>query len=383
MNRVEMLRPITLEARREPVVLEPGRGTITLWLGTALLVALGFLMVLNTSYFFAQERFGDPYLFTRKHIAAIFVGTVAMILAWRAPASRLRAFTYPLLLVSVALLAVVLVPQIGLMRGGARRWLQVGGLTFLPSEIAKLAVVFYLAHSIAKKGARVAVLSTGYLPHLVIVGLVAVLVVVEPDFGTAMITVALLFLMLVAGGARWKHLAATAALALPFIAYGAVTADYRWQRLTSFLNPWNDPQGSGFQLVQSLLAFGAGGVWGVGLGAGGQKMLYLPEAHTDFVFAVIGEELGLAGTLSVVATFALLAFGGYRLAWRAADPYLSNLALGLTSIIVLQAAVNMAVAVGLLPTKGLALPFVSYGGSALVASMTEVGLLLGVAREVR
>jgi cell division protein FtsW len=207
------------------------------------------------------------------------------------------------------------------------------------------------------------------------------LVVVEPDFGTAVLLALMLFVMLVANGARWSHLGATVSLVLPFAVFGAVTASYRWQRLTTFLDPWRDARNSGFQLVQSLLAFGAGGAFGVGLGAGRQKMFYLPEAHTDFVFAVIGEELGLAGTLLVLGTFALLAASGLRLAARHVDPYAANLALGLTGMIVLQAGVNMAVTVGLLPTKGLALPFLSYGGSALVANLIEMGILLSVARE--
>ena len=363
------------------MVLRSGNGALVLWLGTAWLVALGFVMVLNTSYFYAQEHFGDPYLFTRKHLVAIALGSVGMILFWHIPTRVLRGATYPLLAASIVLLALVLVPDVGVVRGGARRWLKLGMLTLQPSEIAKLSAVLYLAHSLSKKAERVEALWTGYLPHLVILGLLCALVVVEPDFGTAVLLAIVLFVMLLANGARWSHLGATASLVLPFAALGAVTASYRWQRLTTFLDPWRDAQKSGFQLVQSLLAFGAGGAFGVGLGAGRQKMFYLPEAHTDFVFAVIGEELGLVGTLSVLATFALLAVGGLRLAWRHVDPYAANLALGITSMIVLQAGINMGVTVGLLPTKGLALPFLSYGGSALVANMIEMGILLSVARE--
>jgi cell division protein FtsW len=370
-----------MEARRAPVVLRPGNNGLVLWFGAALLTALGCVMVLNTSYFYAQENFGDPYLFARKHLVAMALGLVAMLVCWRVPTHTLRRATYPLLLLSLLLLALVLIPGIGVVRGGARRWLMLGLLTVQPSELAKLSVVLYLAHSLTKKGERIEALWTGYLPHLLVVGLVAALVVLEPDFGTAVLLAAVLFVMLVASGARWRHLGATASLVLPFVAFGAVTASYRWQRLTTFLDPWRDAQKSGFQLVQSLLAFGAGGPFGVGLGAGRQKMFYLPEAHTDFVFAVIGEELGLAGTLGVLATFALLATAGLRLAFRHVDSYASNLALAITAMIILQAGVNMAVTVGLLPTKGLALPFLSYGGSALLVNLMEVGILLSVARE--
>jgi len=375
------VRTWNVEARRVPIVLQPGNGGLVLWLGTALLVALGFVMVLNTSYFYAQEHFGDPYLFARKHLAAMALGALGMIACWRIPTHTLRRATYPLFVISLVALVAVLVPGIGVVRGGARRWLKLGLLTLQPSEIGKLSTVLYLAHSLTKKGERVESLWLGYLPHLVLVGLVAALVVAEPDFGTAVLLMIVLFVMLIANGARWVHLGLTASLVAPFAIFGAVTASYRWQRLTSFLDPWRDAQRSGFQLVQSLLAFGAGGAFGVGLGAGRQKMFYLPEAHTDFVFAVIGEELGLLGTLSVLATFLLLAVAGLRLAARHVDPFAANLALGLTSMIVLQAGVNMAVTVGLLPTKGLALPFLSYGGSALVVNMLEIGMLLSVARE--
>jgi cell division protein FtsW len=373
----------TADLRREPVVLQAGRGDRPLWFATAALVTLGFVMVFNTSYFYAQERFGDPYLFTRKHLFAIAVGLAALILARRLPTRRLRALTYPVLLATIAALALVLVPDVGVARGGARRWLALGGVSLQPSELAKAAVALYLAHSLTKKGEKVESLWTGYLPHVLVVGAIAGLIVVEPDFGTAVLLLLFLVVMLVAGGARWSHLGATALLLLPVGVFGAVTADYRWQRLLSFVDPWQDAQRTGFQLVQSLLAFGAGGVTGVGLGAGQQKRLFLPEAHTDFVFAVIGEELGLVGTLGVVAVFALVAAAGYRLAWRHPDPYAAELALALTTLVVLQAAANMAVAVGLLPTKGLALPFLSYGGSALVASLAEMGVLLSIAREAR
>ncbi|MGH7859568.1 MAG: putative lipid II flippase FtsW [Candidatus Binatia bacterium] len=371
------------DARREPIVLQPGYSDFLLGTGTALLVILGLVMVLNTSYFYAQERFGDPYLFTRKHVLSIALGAAALVFARQVPTRVWRRLAYPLLLVALAAVAAVLVPGIGVVRGGARRWLELGGLTLQPSEVAKLAVVLYLAHSLTKKGERVRNLSTGYLPHLAVVGSLGALVALEPDFGTAVLLGALLFLMLVANGARVSHLLTTGGIAALAVAFGAVLSEYRWQRLVSFLDPWQDAQRSGFQLVQSLLAFGAGGLTGVGLGSGRQKMHYLPEAHTDFVFAVIGEELGLAGTLGVVAIFALIAVGGYRLIRRHPDPFAGNLAFGLTSILLLQAVVNMAVAVGLLPTKGLALPFLSYGGSALLVNLTEIGILLGIAREAR
>jgi cell division protein FtsW len=295
--------------RREPIVLDRGAEALLLAIATVALVALGTVMVFNTSFFHANERFGDPYLFIRRHLVAVAIGTLGLVVARRVPTRVIRRFTYPLLALLVVALVAVLVPGIGLTRGGATRWLPVGPLTVQPSELVKLAVVLYLAHSLAKKGERIRVFATGYLPHLVIVGGIALLVVLEPDYGTAVLLSAVLFLMLVAAGARASHLAGTVALALPLLVVGAMSAEYRMRRILSFLDPWQDAQASGFQLVQSLIAFGSGGLFGVGLGAGQQKMFYLPGAHTDFVFSVIGEELGLVGALSVLVAFAVLAVG--------------------------------------------------------------------------
>ena len=364
-------------------MLEPARNGVILGLATTLLVVLGLVMVFNTSYFYAGERFGDPYLFTRKHSAWVGLGVVALLAAWRVPTRVWRHLAWPLLIVTILALVAVLVPGIGVVRGGARRWIALGSFTLQPSEVAKLATALYLARSLASKGERVRRLWTGYLPHLVVVGLCLGLVVLEPDFGTAVLLATFVFLMLFAAGAHPLHLGTTGALTAVAVAVGALVADYRWQRLVSFLDPWEDAKRSGFQLVQSLLAFGAGGLTGVGLGASRQKMHYLPEAHTDFVFAVIGEELGLVGTVGVVVAFAAIALAGHRLVRRHPDPFAALLAFALTSMILLQACVNMAVATGLLPTKGLTLPFLSYGGSALLVNMTEIGILLGIAREAR
>jgi cell division protein FtsW len=371
------------DARREPILLRSGYSEVMIATGAALLVALGFVMVFNTSYFYAQERFGDPYLFTRKHALSIGLGAAVLLAARQVPTRLWRSVAVPLVLASLVALAAVLMPGIGVVRGGARRWIELGGLTLQPSEIAKLAVALYLAHSLVKKGERVRRFWTGYLPHLLVVGACVALIVVEPDFGTAVLLAAFLFLMLFAAGARVSHLAVTGGIAAVAVAAGTVSSAYRWQRLVSFLDPWQDAQASGFQLVQSLLAFGAGGLTGVGLGAGRQKMHYLPEAHTDFVFAVIGEELGLMGTFGVVGIFAVIGVGGYRLMRRHPDPFAAMLAFAITSLILLQATVNMAVTTGLLPTKGLTLPFLSYGGSALLVNMAQIGILLGIAREAR
>jgi cell division protein FtsW len=250
-----------------------------------------------------------------------------------------------------------------------------------PSELAKVVAVLYLAHSMVRKGPRITTFALGVLPHLIVIGAMAALVVAEPDFGTAALLGVTLFAMLFAGGVRWWHLALPVLPIVPLVIYAISSSPYRLRRVMVFLDPWEYPRDAGFQLVQSFLAFGSGGLFGAGLGESKQKMFYLPEAHTDFIFSVIGEELGLVGGLVLVGLFALLAVRGLRVALRHPTPFGRLVAFGVTTMIVLQAGINMAVVLGLLPTKGLALPFVSYGGSAMLGEMTAVGVLLALSRE--
>jgi cell division protein FtsW len=350
-------------------------------LAAAALVGLSIVMVFNTSYFYAQEHFGDSLYFFRKHLVSIALGTLACLLLARVPSERYRQAAYPVLITVLVALVLVLIPGIGLARGGARRWLHLGPLNIQPSELAKFALVLYLAHSLAKKGERVRSFKVGIIPHCLVVAVIAGLVLLEPDFGTAALAGGLLVSMLFAGGARVCHLAVPALAALPLVVWQVMKAGYRMKRITAFLDPSLDPRGIGYQLTQSFIAFGSGGVWGAGLGESRQKLFYLPEAHTDFIFSVIGEELGLAGALLVIALFAVVAVRGFRIALRHADPFSSLLAFGVTLSLVLQGVVNMGVVLGCLPTKGLALPFLSYGGSAMIAVLAQTGVLLALARE--
>jgi cell division protein FtsW len=254
------------------------------------------------------------------------------------------------------------------------------GFAFQPAELAKLAIVFYLAHSMTKKEENIQTFSIGVLPHLLVAGAVSGLLLLEPDFGTALILGVLLYMMLFVGGARISHLLATGLMALPLLVYIVLTAEYRLRRLLTFLDPWREPLSSGFQVIQSLIAFGSGQLWGRGLGESRQKLFYLPEAHTDFVFSVIGEELGLLGALAVLALFGTVIARGLRLTARIEEPFEQYLAFGLTVLLGLQALIHMGVVMGLMPTKGLVLPFISYGGSAMVVNLTEAGILLGLSR---
>jgi cell division protein FtsW len=351
-----------------------------IFLSVVALTAVGLTMVLSTSYLYAQERFGDGIYFFRKQLIAGGAGLVGLVIGSLVPAALLRRLAYPLLAVTLVVLILVLIPGIGVMRGGARRWLMLPGFAFQPGELAKLALVFYLAHSMARKQDKIKTFSVGVLPHLIVAGAVLGVLLLQPDFGTALILAVLLYLMLFVGGARIPHLLGTAALALPVLGYVMLTAEYRLRRLMTFMDPWRDASSSGFQVIQSLIAFGSGQLWGRGLGESRQKLFYLPEAHTDFVYSVIGEEMGLLGALTVLALFGIILMRGLRLTSKIEEPFEQYLAFGLTVLLGMQGLVHMGVVMGLMPTKGLVLPFISYGGSALVVNLAEVGLLLGLSR---
>jgi cell division protein FtsW len=368
-------------ANQRPRIVRTFGSDPRLVLAVAALVSLGLVMVFNVSYFPGGDDFGDPLHFFRKHVVSIALGIVLCVTTMRVGSDRYRALAYPLLVVAIVAMALVLVPGIGTVRSGARRWLALGPLTFQPSELAKVALVLYLARSLARRGERVREFWHGIVPHCFVVAVLAALCLLEPDFGTVALSGILLILMLFAAGARLTHLALFAAAAAPALAAIAIMEPYRLKRLTSFLDCRQDALGDGFQLCQALIAFGSGGLWGVGLGQGQQKMYYLPAAHTDFIFSVIGEELGLVGAGVVLALFALVAVRGLRVAARHSDEFGSLLAFGLTALLVVQALLNFGVALGTLPTKGLTLPFVSYGGSAMMVTLAELGVLLGLARE--
>jgi len=372
--------PPLASLRQRVVMPRLNRPDAWLLIATAGLVGLGLVMVFNASYFFSEDTYGDPFLFFRKHLIALGVGLVALLVVSRVRLEWFERLAYPLFFGFALLLAMVLVPGIGVNHGGARRWIGFGPFNFQPSEFAKTAVVLFLARSIARKRDRMAEFSTGVLPHLVIVGVCILCIALQPDFGTAVILVLVLGLMLYGGGARVSHLVGLALAVVPLGVFALVHWPYRWRRILAFLDPWRYSQDIAFQLVQSLIAFGSGGLTGIGLGDSKQKMFFLPAAHTDFIFALIGEELGVCGALLVLTLFAVIGVRGFRVAMRHPDTFASMLAFGITLVILLEAVVNVGVVVGLLPTKGLALPFLSYGGSALIAVLVQVGILTALSR---
>jgi len=351
-----------------------------LWLPAAALIVFGLLMVLNTTYFLSLEKTGDGFHFLKAQIGHVILGLLVLTVLSQLSLAGLRRLVVPLMVAGVVMLIALWIPGLGAMRNGARRWLRLGPALIEPSEFVKLGLVFFLADFLSRRGDRVREFTAGPLPAFLIVGPIALLLLKQPDFGTTVMIVLVLFAMLYAAGAKPVHLAGAGAGAVALLAIQAVSKSYRMRRLTSFLDPWQTARGAGFQLIQSFIALGAGGEFGVGLGAGRQKMFYLPQAHNDFIFAVVGEEFGIIGAVAVILLFGVILLRGMRIAHDEPDPFGSLLATGLTAMLTLQAMINIAVVIGLIPTKGLPLPFMSYGGTAIIMEMATLGTLLALGR---
>jgi cell division protein FtsW len=360
-------------------VKEHGGYDYLLLIPTLLLLGFGLVAIYSASSFLAEHKIGDPYYYLKRQGMFCLFGLCLMIFAKNIPAWVYQKVAYPLLLVSLFLLGLLLVPGYGVKVSGASRWLRFGGYSFQPSELAKLALAIYIAYSLAKKGPKMAFFSRGILPHLIVAGTAITLILLQPDLGTSIIIGCWLLLLLFVGGVKLVHLIGLVLMSMPVLLWLIWRADYRLKRWWAFLNPWEDPQGLGFQIVHSFLAFGSGGIFGVGLGNSKQKLFYLPEPHTDFILSVVAEELGLVGLGILVTLFGILIVRGIKIALDAPDMYSSYLALGISSLLGLQVLINMGVVMGLLPTKGLTLPLISYGGSSLAISLLSIGILLNIA----
>ena len=352
------------------------------WLfGVAIvLLSAGVVMVYSASAIVATDRFHDPYFFLKKQVFWALLGAGCMWMAIRLDYRRLERFVVPLLIFAGVLLVLVLVSPLGQAINGTRRWIRLGPVSFQPAELAKLALVLYLAAFLAKKGEEIADLRRGLLPPLGIAGLLAALVLAQPDLGNCLTLITLTFTLLFLAGGRARHLGFILAAALPPLVIAIWAAPYRLPRIVGFIVPWSDPRGNGSQTIQSWLALGNGGLVGQGIGASRQKLFYLPESHTDFIFAIFGEELGFVGAIAIIALFVVLIWRGLRIGLRAPDPFGGYLALGITVLIATQVVMNLGVVTGLLPTKGLPLPFLSFGGSALLVTMLSTGVLLNISQ---
>ncbi len=347
---------------------------------TYALAFIGLIIMFSASGVMAETRYGDSTFFLKRQGLWLLLGLVALHWVAQQDYGMWKPLVPYGLMLTFLLLVLVLIPFLGTQVNGARRWLRIAGISVQPGEIAKLAVVLYMASFLVRKEQDLITFKRGVLAPMAVVGTFAGLLLLEPDMGTAVVLTLLLFGLLFLGGARIPHLLGMGVLLL-FVAYALIMqSDYRRRRLLNFLDPWQDPTDAGFQLIQSFVALGNGGWLGSGLGEGRQKLFFLPEAHGDFVLALVGEELGFIGTGVLIGLFAVLIIKGFKIAGRAPDAFGRYLACGVTLLIGVQVLINMSVVSGLLPTKGLTLPFVSYGGSSLIVSLVAIGMLLSISR---
>ncbi len=348
-----------------------------------ILVGIGLLMIFSASSATAYASHHDSAYYLKRQVLWLVVALLCAYVAYRYDYRRLKKLAPLGLLLSILALLAVLVPHVGVIAGGARRWIGAGPFSFQPSEFAKLGLIVYLASALSSRGDRITSLTRGLFPLCVPLVVMVVLVLREPDLGTASLLALTALAMFFIAGARIPHLFAVTLATLPFIVLNILSSSYKRARILAFLDPWKDPQNTGFHIVQSLLALGSGGLLGVGLGASRAKFFYLPEQYTDFIFAVIGEELGLIGTACVVLLFVILAHRAIRISLAAPDRFGFFLAAGCTALIVIQAFINIGVVTSSWPVTGVPLPFVSFGGSSLVVNLVAVALLINIGRHRR
>lgn len=344
------------------------------------LLAIGTVMVYSASSYYSMFTYKDSMYFLKKQILWVFVGLICMFFMMGFDYHKLKKYTPWLIIGCIPLLLLVfLFPD----TNGAQRWIKIGPLSFQPSDLTKYAVVFFLALGLEAKGEGIKKFGTGIVPYLGVSGIFAGLILAEKNLSIASVIMIVTFIMLFASGGRIKHLFGIVAPAMVCAAlFFTFSSDYRRDRMLNFTNPWKDPAGNGYQLIQSFYALGAGGVTGLGLGQSRQKTLYMPEPHNDFIFSIIGEELGLIGCLVIIALFIIFIWRGISVAIKAKDTYGTLLAIGITSVIAVQALINIAVVTGSMPVTGVPLPFISYGGTSLVINLTAMGVLLNISRQI-
>ncbi|MFC1838252.1 putative lipid II flippase FtsW [Thermodesulfobacteriota bacterium] len=345
---------------------------------TIILLGIGLVAIYSSSSFLADHKLQDNYFYLKRQGFFVLMGLFLLIIAKNTPVELYRKLVYPALIVSFLLLTMLFIPGFGKNVNGATRWLSIGGFTLQPSEFVKLSLAVYVAYSMSKKGNNMSSFSRGLLPHLLVFGVFMFMILKQPDLGTTMILGCWLMILLFVAGLNLFQLVAMAIVACPIVIYLIYNEVYRLKRWFTFLNPWEDPHGLGFQIIHSFLAFGSGGILGVGLGNSKQKLLYLPEPHTDFILSILAEELGLIGVIVIILLFSILIIRGIKISLDAPDLYSSYLALGISLMFGLQVIINMGVVMGLLPTKGLTLPLLSYGGSSLLVNLVGIGILMNI-----
>ncbi|HUT72809.1 MAG TPA: putative lipid II flippase FtsW [Desulfatiglandales bacterium] len=345
-----------------------------------LLIGIGLVAVYSASSILAEARFGDHYFYLKRQAVFCLFGILLMIAAKNIDYLVYRKLVYVFLGLSVLLLVLLLIPGLGFKVGGAQRWFRFGFVSLQPSEAAKLSLAIFMAYSMSKNVDQMSTFFNGLFPHLLVGSIFVALILLQPDLGTAVIIGMWMLILLFIGGVHLGQLFVLLGLTTPIVFYLISQSIYRLNRWWAFLNPWEDPQGFGFQIIHSFLAFGSGGLFGVGLGNSKQKLFYLPEPHTDFVAAIIAEEAGFIGISILTILFALIVIRGIKIALKAPELFGTYLALAISCMLAVQVIVNMGVVMALLPTKGLTLPFISYGGSSLVVSLLGMGILMNISR---
>jgi cell division protein FtsW len=351
------------------------RARTLLFGSAAILMAIGIVMIYSASAIYAYDKFGDSAYFLKRHIIYVAAGCAMGWFVSTMDLSFIRQNSKRIMTVLLVMMVLVLIPGVGSSTGGARRWFKLLGFSLQPSEFLKIGLIVYLADFLERRRETLHDLKHTVAPALFVLGLCAGLVFLQPDLGTAVTLAAVALLLFFASGFSLVHLSVIILTSVPVMAAAVLAKPYRRKRMLAFFHPWDDPRGVGFQIIQSFLALGSGGIFGVGLGRSQQKLFYLPESHTDFIFAIIGEELGFIGTASVVVLFIVFIFSGMVIVFRSKDLFTQLVSLGLVGLIGFEAVINIGVSIGALPTKGLSLPFISYGGSALMANMIALGLL--------
>ncbi len=348
-----------------------------------ILLSFGIIMVFSSSYIMAYKWYGDSFYFFNRQLLSALIALAVFFITMKINYRFWRKFAIPILIVSILLLLLLYVPGFARYVRGARRWFNLGPFPFQPSELSKVALILYIADCLTRKTARdLGTFVRGILPVFLVTTLIFFLIFLQPDFSTAIVILACSFIMLYIGGSKITQLFTLITFLGPPGIILILIKDYRRIRLLSFLNPWEDPLKSGFHIIQSLLALGSGGISGLGIAESRQKFFYLPDQHTDFIFSIIGEELGFIGTTVVIVLFLVFLWRGYLIAWRTKDSFGSLLAAGITSLIVFQALVNISVVTKLIPTTGITLPFISYGGSSLILNMFCCGILLNISKNI-
>lgn len=345
------------------------------------LIAIGIIFVYSSSSFYALEKFGSPFFYVKRQVIGIALGSLLFYIAQKVPLIIIQQTSLFSFIGTLFLTAIPVLSSFSRKMHGSSRWINFFGFTFQPSELLKIAVTLYVASFLARKQEHKESFLRGYLPLLVILMMTSIILLKQPDFGCTVTILATVFIMIFIAKMNMKYLLILSGTAIPLAGLLAYLQPYRWQRILTYLDPWKDPQGTGFQIIQSLIAVGSGGLYGNGIAQSKQKFLYLPMQHTDFIFSIIAEETGFIGTTCLITLFALFLYFGFRLSWHLKNLFAIYLVQGLTVLITLQTIINLAVSTGLAPTKGISLPFISYGNTALACNMLIVGLIINAAQD--